>query len=71
MNSLGYKYAEECVSCEHRDLCFAYLEFAGDITREGKPIFCGCLDIKADPERMRKQLTDKILVWRRIHEDIR
>ena len=64
-NSLGYKYAEECVSCVHRNLCFQYLELAGDVTRPGQPIFGRCGSIKANPERMQKELDDKVAVWRK------
>ena len=64
-NSLGYKYAEECVSCVHRNLCFQYLELAGDITRPGQPIFGRCADITANPARMQKELDDRIAVWRK------
>jgi hypothetical protein len=64
-NSLGYKYAEECVSCAHRNLCFQYLELAGDITRPGQLIFGRCADITADPERMQKELDDIIAAWRK------
>lgn len=55
-NSLGYKYAEECVSCSHRNLCFQYLELAGDITRPGQPIFIRCSDIKANPKQEEEKL---------------
>jgi hypothetical protein len=64
-NSLGYKYAEECVGCSHRNLCFQYLELAGDITRPGQPIFIRCADIKANPARMQKEFDDKVAAWRK------
>ena len=64
-NSLGYKYDEECVKCAHSHLCFQYLELAGDITRSARPIFFRCADIKADPERMQKELDEKVAIWRR------
>jgi hypothetical protein len=64
-NSLGYKYAEECVSCSHRNLCFQYLGLAGDITRPGQPIFMRCADIKANPACMQKELDDRIALWKK------
>lgn len=64
-NSLGYHYDEGCVKCPHRSLCFQYLELAGDVTRTGQPIFFRCASIKADPERMQKELEDKVAVWRK------
>jgi hypothetical protein len=57
MNSLGYKYAEQCVSCEHLGLCFKILENAGSITREGEPIiWWACEDIKQRPEEYKEML---------------
>ena len=64
-NSLGFHYLEECVSCPHRGLCFQYLEWAGDITRAGRPIFGGCADITADPEKARKKLEDRLIEYRK------
>ena len=64
-NSAGGKYAEECVSCPHCSLCFQYLELAGDITRSRQPIFRGCADIKANPEKMQKILEERIAMWKK------
>ena len=65
MNSLGYKYAEECVACEHSGLCFRFLELAGDITYLGRPIFSGCADVRASPEKMQKVLEERIAMWQK------
>ena len=62
------KYADECISCPHQGLCFAYLEIAGGITREGRPICAQCNEIKADPEKMEKQLKELIEKWKRVIE---
>ena len=63
--NVGHKYAEECVSCEHSDLCFAYLEFAGSVTQPGQPIFYGCADVRNDPEKMQKVLEGIIERWQK------
>ena len=63
MNSLGYKYAEQCVTCEHSGLCFRFLELAGDITRLEQPIFSECADVRANPEKMQKELDELIAKW--------
>jgi hypothetical protein len=65
INSLGYKYAEECVSCAHRSLCFQYLELAGDITRPGQLIFGRCADIRSNPRQEEEKLNKFIDEWRR------
>jgi hypothetical protein len=64
-NSLGYRYAEECVKCPHRDLCFKYLEYTGDITKSAQPIFWQCAKIKADPEGMTARLNKLLEAWRK------
>ena len=61
-------YAEECVSCPHQGLCFRYLEIAGGVTYKGRPICTQCNEIKADPEKMEKQLKEFIEKWRRVIE---
>lgn len=63
MNSLGYKYAEQCVTCEHSGLCFRFLELAGGVTQLGQPIFSGCVDVRANPEKMQKALEERIARW--------
>ena len=62
-NSLGYQYAEQCVSCPHKPLCFQYLEYAGDVTRPGRPIFGGCAEIRANPEKMQAKLDELWAEW--------
>ena len=64
MNSLGYKYAEQCVACEHSGLCFRFLELAGSITQLGQTIFSGCADVRANPEKMQKALEEQITKWK-------
>ena len=58
----------ECASCPHQGLCFKYLEIAGGVTREGRPICTQCNEIKADPEKMEKQLKEFIEKWKRVIE---
>jgi hypothetical protein len=50
LNSLGLKYAEKCVSCQHNDLCFLLLEFAGCITQEDMPICVQCEKVIENPQ---------------------
>lgn len=65
MNSLGYKYAEQCVTCEHSGLCFRFLELAGGVTQLGQPIFSGCADVRANPEKMQKAFEELITKWQK------
>ena len=57
VNSLGHRYAEQCVSCEHHGLCFKLLENAGCMTREAEPVvWWACEDIKQNPEHHKEIL---------------
>lgn len=59
-NSIGLKYDEICINCEHRSLCFLLLEYAGLITREAKRIMCHmCESIKKDPQYHTNKLKEK------------
>ena len=57
-NSIGLKYDDVCVNCEHRSLCFMLLEDAGLITRPAKRIALYCEKIKTNPEEYRKWLIE-------------
>ena len=56
-----YQHAEECLNCEHKSLCFFFLEWAGLITYPNKKIMEHmCDDIKKYPlvyyeDRKKKQ----------------
>ena len=65
MNSLGHKYAEQCVTCEHSGLCFRFLELAGSVTQDGQPIFSGCADVRNDSEKMQKVFEEIIERWQK------
>ena len=56
-NSIGLKYTEECVKCEHRHLCFYLLKYAGMITYEGIRIMNHmCEDIMLHPDDYKKKI---------------
>ena len=58
-NSIGLKYAEECVKCEHRQLCFYLLEYAGMITYEGRRIMNHmCEDIVAHSDEYKNKVEE-------------
>ena len=61
------KIADECKICPHISQCFLWLEFAGEVTREGqklRPHLCNT--IKIDPDGMQKSLNDKLNLHRNI-----
>lgn len=56
-NSMNLKYAEECVGCEHRSLCFYLLERAGMITCEGSRIMNSlCEDVMLHPNIYKEEI---------------
>ena len=56
-NSIGLKYAEECVKCEYRHLCFYLLEYAGMITYEGRRIMNHiCEDVILHPDEYKEKI---------------
>ena len=70
-NSKGTICAEECVACEHSNLCSSILEFAGMIFQPGERIRFDCEQIKANPEGKQKWLADKLAEWRKQMEEVK
>ena len=57
-NSLGFTYAEECVPCPHKDLCFQHAVRTETAIRPGWAIYSNCWSVKNNPEFHRKFLDD-------------
>ena len=58
-NSKGTICDEVCLTCEHQNLCFTILEYAGMIFRPGDRVRFNCEDIKTDPEKHKQFLIDR------------
>ena len=59
-NSKGTICDEVCLTCEHQDLCFSILEFAGMIFQPGDRVRFDCEAIRADPEGKKKWLDERL-----------
>ena len=58
-NSKGLLFNEECLTCEHQQLCFWVLEYAGMVIKPGDKIRFDCEQIKENPEHYRKMVGRK------------
>ena len=56
---------EECKTCEHKSLCYSWLEYAGLITYPGQRVMPHmCNDIKTQPEEYQKRINENIQKWK-------
>ena len=62
-NSKGTICDEICLTCEHQDLCFSILEFAGMIFQPGDRVRFDCEDIRANPEGKKKWLDERLDIY--------
>ena len=55
-NSKGTICNEVCLTCEHQQLCFWVLEYAGMLIKPGDRIRFDCEQIKENPEHYREMV---------------
>lgn len=57
-NSKGTICNEICLTCEHQELCFRVLEYAGMIIQPGDKVRFDCEQIKANPKHY-EEMTER------------
>lgn len=56
VNSKGTICDEVCLTCEHQELCFKVLEYAGMVIRSGDRVRFDCEKIKRDPQHYEEMI---------------
>ena len=56
INSKGTICDEVCLTCEHQELCFRVLEYAGMIIQPGDRVRFDCEKIKENPEQYKEMV---------------
>jgi hypothetical protein len=59
VNSKGTICDEVCLTCEHQELCFKVLEYAGMTIQPGDRVRFDCEKIKENPEHYKKMVGRK------------
>lgn len=55
-NSKGTICNEICLTCDHQELCFKVLEYAGMVIQPGDRVRFDCAKIKENPEHYKEMI---------------